>query len=72
MLFTIFLLLLGALIICLGIFAIKKPISWFFRPIGLKRDSEPSAGFIDYIKFAGVISIVFGAILFIFGILSLL
>ncbi|RRJ66439.1 hypothetical protein EHV15_28580 [Paenibacillus oralis] len=72
MLFTIFLLLFGVLVIGLGIFAIKKPTSWFFRPIGLQRDSEPSAGFIDYIKFAGVITIVLGVIFLIFGILSLL
>ncbi|MEC0137218.1 hypothetical protein P4H94_10075 [Paenibacillus macerans] len=72
MLFTIFLLLLGALIVCLGIFAIKKPTSWLFRPIGLPKDSDPSAGFIGYIKFAGVISIALGVIFWIFGILSLL
>ncbi|WP_244563075.1 hypothetical protein [Paenibacillus uliginis] len=53
--------LLGSAVITLGIYAIKRPESWWFRRIG--DDSELSDLRIWYIKFAGKIAIGFGALI---------
>ncbi|MEC0173189.1 hypothetical protein [Paenibacillus graminis] len=60
-----FTLLLGSAVIALGIFAIRHPDSWWFKRIG--DDSEPSEGWMGYIKFAGKITIGLGAMIIIFG-----
>ncbi|AJS59980.1 hypothetical protein [Paenibacillus sp. IHBB 10380] len=57
----IFYFLLGSAVIALGIFAIKHPDSWWFKRIG--DDRERSNMWISYIKFAGKITIGFGALI---------
>lgn len=62
----IFTLLLGSATIALGIFAIKHPDSWWFKRIG--DDREPSDSWMGYIKFAGKLTIVLGAIISLLGV----
>lgn len=69
---AILLILLGASIICLGAFAIKKPTSGFWRPAGLDKNSYPNKGYIEYLKFAGIFTIKLGSYLLLGGIIVLL
>lgn len=65
-----FIIFLGFLIIAFGRFAIKNPDSWIFRRIG--DDSEPSDDYLAYTRFGGVVSIMMGSVIIIFGIQHLL
>lgn len=68
---AIFLMILGASIIALGVFAIKKPASGMWRSVGWNKDRDPSEDFMAYIKLAGSLAVFLGALLFLGGILAL-
>jgi hypothetical protein len=62
--------LLGIAVIALGLFAIKKPESWWFKRIG--EDSEPSDANISLTRFGGVVTLIMGLIIFIISTLNII
>lgn len=58
----------GLLLMALGLFAIKRPDSWWFKRLG--DDSDPSESYTSYIKFIGLVISIFGLLVLTAGIMN--
>lgn len=64
-------LIIGIVLAAIGWFARKKPESWWFRRFGEDWDAELSEDRRWYLRFAGMILMIFGGLLCLAGVFSL-
>lgn len=63
------LIILGVVVIAFGIFAITRPTSWWYKRFGEVED--PSEERLWWTRFAGLLTVIMGAVIVFGGVLSL-
>jgi len=60
--------ILGVAVTAFGIFAITRPTSWWFKRIG--EDDDPSEDRLWWTRFAGLMTVIMGALIIFGGVLK--